>query len=61
MLIVEGATQAQAAHTAFWAEMTVEEHVEHYIAEGKSKMDAIKACAKDRGIPKNEVYKTVNT
>lgn len=61
VLIVEGATQSQASHTAFWAEMTVEEHVEHYIAEGKSKMDAIKACAKDRGIPKNEVYKTVNT
>lgn len=60
VLIVEGASDAQAAESAFWADMTVEEHVEHYVSEGKSKMDAIKACAKDRGIPKNEVYKVVN-
>lgn len=61
VLIVEGASDAEAAESAFWSAMTLEEHVEYYITEGKSKMDAIKACAKDRGIPKNEVYKTVNT
>ena len=61
VLIVEGASDAQAAESAFWSAMSLEEHVEYYISEGKSKMDAIKACAKDRGIPKNEVYKTVNT
>ncbi len=61
VLIVEGASTEQVRENAFWSDMTVEEHVEHYIAEGKSKMDAIKACAKDRGIAKNEVYKIVNT
>lgn len=61
VLIVEGASTGQVRENAFWSDMTVEEHVEHYIAEGKSKMDAIKACAKDRGIAKNEVYKIVNT
>lgn len=61
VLIVEGASDAQAAESAFWSAMSLEEHVAYYISEGKSKMDAIKACAKDRGIPKNEVYKTVNT
>ena len=61
VLIVEGASGEQIRSEAFWSEMSIEEHVAHYISEGKSKMDAIKACAKDRGIPKNEVYKVVNT
>ena len=61
VLIVEGASAEQVRKAAFWSEMTVEEHVEYYISEGKSKMDAIKSCAKDRGLAKNEIYKTVNT
>lgn len=32
------------------------EHVERYIADGMSKMDAIKAVAKERGVPKSEIY-----
>ncbi len=61
VLIVEGASGAQVRAEAFWASMSIEEHVAHYIEEGKTKMDAIKACAKDRGIAKNEVYKIINT
>ena len=61
VLIVEGASREQIRAEAFWSEMSIEEHVAHYIAEGKSKMDAVKACAKDRGMPKNEVYRVVNT
>ena len=61
MLVVDGASAEQAMGSAFWADMTLEEHVAHYVNEGKSKMDAIKACAKDRGMAKNEVYKAVNT
>lgn len=41
----------------FWKNMTVEKHVEFYISAGMKKMDAIKSCAKDRGVPKNEIYK----
>ncbi len=32
------------------------EHVERYIDNGMSKMDAIKAVAKERGVPKSEIY-----
>ncbi|MBQ8552504.1 MAG: 16S rRNA (cytidine(1402)-2'-O)-methyltransferase [Clostridia bacterium] len=60
VLIIEGANDAEALEGAFWSEMSVEEHVAYYVSEGKSKMDAIKACAKDRGVAKNEVYKVVN-
>ena len=61
VLIVEGASGEQVRAEAFWADMSIEEHVAHYVSVGKSKMDAIKACAKDRGIAKNEVYKVINT
>ena len=60
VLVVEGCTQPQEANE-FWTDMSIEEHVEHYVNGGLKKMDAIKAVAKDRGLPKNEVYKIVNT
>lgn len=46
-----------SCENAFFENMTVEEHVEFYINQGMKKMDAIKECAKDRGVAKNEVYK----
>lgn len=55
VLVVEGAPE-NAAKDDF-SEMSVEAHVESYIASGMSKMDAIKAVAKDRGVPKNVIYK----
>ncbi len=35
-------------------------HVSNYQAKGFSRMDAIKQAARDRGIPKSEMYKLVN-
>ena len=55
VLVLEGAKEAAAA-TAFWAEMEIPAHVAHYMEQGMSKMDAIKQTAKDRGLPKNDVY-----
>ena len=37
------------------------EHVAYYEKAGMKRMDAIKAAAKDRGIPKNDLYREVNT
>lgn len=37
-------------------ELSVDEHLQHYINEGKTKNDAIKAVAKDRNLPKRSVY-----
>lgn len=61
VLIVEGSDGTESREAAFWHDMTVAEHVGHYVSSGMSKMDAIKACAKDRGVPKNEIYREVNT
>lgn len=57
VLIVEGASE-QPKESEF-AGMSVVEQVEYYISQGMTKMEAVKACARDRGVPKNEVYKAV--
>ena len=58
VLVVEGAPEgAIADEKQDLLSLSPEEHIEHYINEGLSKMDAIKAAAKDRGVPKSEMYK----
>ena len=54
VLVLEGSS---ATDTLPETELTIEAQVEYYINNGMSKMDAIKATAKSRGIPKNDVYK----
>ncbi|MGN1096037.1 MAG: 16S rRNA (cytidine(1402)-2'-O)-methyltransferase [Eubacteriales bacterium] len=56
VLIMEGASEPELRSRAFFADMTEEEHVNHYISLGYSKNDAIKAAARDRGVPKSEIY-----
>ncbi len=56
VLILEGAPKKRDDE-AFFKDMTVKEHVAFYEKQGLARMDAIKACAKDRGVPKNAVYK----
>ena len=36
--------------------MSVQAHVSYYEAQGMSRMDAMKAAAKDRGVTKREIY-----
>ena len=36
--------------------LSVAKHISHYVNLGMDKKDAVKQVAKDRGIPKNEVY-----
>lgn len=55
VLIIEGATEVVTEH--FWDAWSIKEHLDHYKALGKSNMDAVKAVAKDRSMPKNEIYK----
>lgn len=55
VLVIEGKKSSDG--DAFWRDMSIREHVEYYMSQGNDKKDAIKNAAKDRGIPKNEVYK----
>lgn len=56
VIVLAGADRPAAAD-AFWREMSLREHLDHYAAAGLEKMDAVKAVARDRGLPKNVIYK----
>lgn len=60
VLVVDGCGEAEKSTETFFANMTEEEHVAHYISLGMTKNDAIKAAAKDRGVTKNVIYKIIN-
>ena len=52
VLIVEGAKPCNKL-----CDLSVEEHLLRYISGGMDKKEAVKAVAKDRGVPKSEIYK----
>jgi 16S rRNA (cytidine1402-2'-O)-methyltransferase len=51
VLVIEGSNE-----TNDYSNLTVIEHVNLYIKEGKTTMDAIKLVAKDRKVKKQEIY-----
>jgi 16S rRNA (cytidine1402-2'-O)-methyltransferase len=57
-LIVEGAGEtASDEDTSWWDNLSLEEHVNHYIAtQNMTSKEAIKLTAKDRGLHKRDVY-----
>lgn len=57
VLIIDGAPEKDLSELE---NLTPEEQVAAYLALGMSKMDAIKQTAKDRGVPKSEIYKLFN-
>ena len=59
VLVIEGKSQEaiDKDEKAKWDMMTVEEHIQKYMADGINKKDAMKKVAKDRHTPKSEIYK----
>lgn len=56
-IIVEGTNEEVEEGTSWWEDLSIEEHVNHYMSvENVSSKDAIKQTAKDRGLNKREVY-----
>ncbi len=56
VIVIEGAEKVKSV---FWENMSYAEHVQYYIDKGMDKNSAIKSAAKDREVPKNEVYQAV--
>ena len=58
VLVIEGRSREEMRQEeqARWEEMSIEEHMEHYLAQGMNRKDAMKQTAKDRGMQKREVY-----
>ena len=42
-----------------WRQLPVAEHMERYLAAGMDKKEAMKQVAKDRGVPKREIYQAL--
>jgi len=59
VLVIEGKSKEaiDKEERAKWDSLTIEEHIKKFMNEGLSKKDAMKKVAKDRNMPKSEVYK----
>lgn len=56
-VVIEGASDdKQVSQDIWWEQLEVVQHVQHYIEKGLDKKDAIRQAAKDRGVPKREIY-----
>ncbi|MBQ9709121.1 MAG: 16S rRNA (cytidine(1402)-2'-O)-methyltransferase [Clostridia bacterium] len=52
VILVDGAEEEEQT-----SDMTAEEHLMMYLEKGMDKKEAVKLVAKERGVPKNEIYK----
>ena len=60
MLVLGGGTGEISSPVSPLLALAPEEHVAYYEKQGMARMDAIKAAAKERGIPKNELYRILH-
>lgn len=58
IIVIEGVSfeSLEADERKKWEDITVEEHINMYLAKGIDKKEATKMVAKDRGVPKREIY-----
>ena len=58
VFVIEGRSreEIEQEEKAKWEELSIEQHMEQYLAQGSSKKEAMKLVAKDRGVPKREIY-----
>ncbi|KGM96497.1 tetrapyrrole methylase [Clostridium novyi A str. 4552] len=59
VLVVEGKSIEEVIkeEQEVWADLSIENHIKKYIDEGLTKKEAIKKVAKDRSVPKSDIYK----
>lgn len=56
-LILEGSLEEETAtNSQWWHDLSIEQHIDHYIAIQLSSKEAIKQVAKDRNLQKREIY-----
>ncbi|MBQ4424309.1 MAG: 16S rRNA (cytidine(1402)-2'-O)-methyltransferase [Lachnospiraceae bacterium] len=58
VLVVEGRppAEAEAERAGRFAQLTPQEHLQHYLDQGLDKKAAMKQMAQDLGVPKREIY-----
>lgn len=62
VLVLEGKSleQKRREDIAAWENMSVEEHMEHYLQQGSDHKSAMKQVAKDRGVGKRDIYQQLH-
>lgn len=62
VLVLSGKSDEEISEEAAakWQDIGIAAHVAKYEAEGMERMEAIKAVARDRGVPKREIYKEIS-
>ena len=61
IIVVEGAEKSKETEVIEQLNnMTIQEHFEYYKKNGMDEKQIIKQIAKDRSVPKNEIYKIFN-
>lgn len=55
-IIIEGRTGTREEGEAWWEQISIEEHVEHYEAKQIPRKEALKKVAVDRGVSKRDIY-----
>lgn len=62
VIIIEGASREELRQEEIdgWESITIEEHMEQYCSKGMNQKEAMKQVAKDRGVPKREIYSYLN-
>ncbi|WP_059174179.1 16S rRNA (cytidine(1402)-2'-O)-methyltransferase [Bacillus sp. FJAT-27445] len=57
-LILQGGNGEDSEEMPWWEDLTIEEHVSHYMSKEKlASKEAIKKAAKDRGMSKRDIYR----
>ena len=58
VLIIEGLSRdaVEQEEREKWADMSIEEHMAYYLDRGMERKEAMRKTAKDRGVPKREIY-----
>ena len=58
VLVIEGLSREaiRQEEKERWEDMSIEDHMEHYISQGIDRKEAMKKVAKDRGVQKREIY-----
>lgn len=61
VIVIEGKSRKviQEEEQARWEEMSIEDHMAHYLSQGLDKKDAMKQVAKDRGVSKRDIYQAL--
>lgn len=62
VLVVEGLSMelVREQEQALFEALSLEDHMAHYLNQGMTNKDAVKQIAKDRGLPKRDVYDYFN-